>query len=148
MEIVAFFCLQSVNSALASFSMSGTKPTKAPERFIRLIKKAMDGHPDKLSLNELARRADLSPAYLSFLLNGLRGVPSNGAIARLEQELQIPDGELFKAAGKPDDAALGFFRKEEAGSIMRTLASAPRHKLPQIHRLIERFLQKGRSAGK
>jgi transcriptional regulator with XRE-family HTH domain len=128
--------------------MTENKPTKAPERFIRLLTKAMEEHPKKLSLRQVAKRADISPAYLSLLLNGERGVPSNEAIAQLERVLNIPDRELFKAAGRPDDQALEFFRKEDAGSIVRTLASAPTHQLPQIHKLIERFLKKRRPGSK
>ena len=37
----------------------------------------MEEHPEKLSLRQVARRADISPAYLSYLLNGELGVPSN-----------------------------------------------------------------------
>jgi transcriptional regulator with XRE-family HTH domain len=125
--------------------MTANKPAKAPERFIRLLKKAMAEHPEKLSLNQVARRADLSPAYLSFLLNGERGAPSNEAIAQLERVLNIRQGELNKAAGKPDDAALAFFRKEEAAPIMRTLAEVPSSKLGQVRKMIERYVsRKGR----
>ena len=121
--------------------MTAKQPTKAPERFIRLLNKAKDEHPEKPSLREVARRADLSPAYLSYLLSGDRGVPTNLAIARLEEVLNIPKGELFKAAGKPNDEALDFFRKEEAGPIVRILATVPNRHLPQVHKLIERFLK-------
>ncbi len=122
--------------------MTANKPAKAPERFIRLLKKAMAEHPEKLSLNQVARRADLSPAYLCFLLNGERGIPSNDAIAQLEKVLKIPQGELNKAAGKPDDAALAFFRREEAAPIMRTLAEVPNGKLAEVRKLIERYVRK------
>jgi len=122
--------------------MTANKPAKAPERFIRLLKKAMAEHPEKLSLNQVARRADLSPAYLSFLLNGERGVPSNVAIAQLEKVLSIPQGELNKAAGKPDDAALAFFRREEAAPIMRSLAEVPSGKLGEVRKMIERYVRK------
>jgi transcriptional regulator with XRE-family HTH domain len=122
--------------------MAENKPNQAPDRFIRLLQKAMKEHPEKLSLNEVARRADLSPAYLSFLLNGKRNVPSNDAIVRLEQVLNIPEGDLFKAAQRPNDQALEFFRKEEAGSIMRTLAPLANKELADIHKIIERYLQK------
>jgi transcriptional regulator with XRE-family HTH domain len=128
--------------------MTAKRPTKAPERFIRLLKKAMDEHPEKPSLREVARRAGLSPAYLSYLLSGDRGVPTNAAIAQLEEVLNIPKGELFKAAGKPNDAALDFFRKEEAGPIVRTLATVPDRQLPQVHKLIELFLKTRRSGSK
>jgi transcriptional regulator with XRE-family HTH domain len=122
--------------------MAEIKPNKASDKFIRLLQKAMDEHPEKLSLNQVARRADLSPAYLSFLLNGKRNAPSNDAIARLAVVLNIPQDELFKAAGKPNDAALEFFRKEEAGSIMNTLAPLPNSKLGAVRKMIERFVQK------
>jgi|CZKV01.1.fsa_nt_gi transcriptional regulator with XRE-family HTH domain len=124
--------------------MTANKPNKASDRFIRLLQKAMDEHPEKLSLNEVARRADLSPAYLSFLLNGKRNVPSNDAIARLEQVLNIPKDELVSVAGKPNDAALDFFRKEEAGPIMRSLAKVPTGQLSAVRKMIEQFVQKQR----
>ena len=124
--------------------MTMQKPTKAPDRFIRLLEKAMKAHPDKLSLRAVARRADISPAYLSRLISGERGVPSNDAIAQLERVLKIPDRELFKAAERPDDEALAFFRKDEAGSILRTLAPLPNNQLAAVHKMIEQFVQKQR----
>jgi transcriptional regulator with XRE-family HTH domain len=127
--------------------MTENKPNQAPDRFIRRLQKAMKEHPEKLSLNEIARRADISPAYLSFLLNGKRNVPSNDAIARLAEVLNIPLDELHHAAGKPDDAALNFFRKDEAGPIMRSLAKVPAGKLPAVRTWIEQFDQK-RTRGK
>ena len=122
--------------------MTTPKATKAPEKFLRLLDKAMQEHPDAPSLREVARRADLSPAYLSRLLSGERGVPSNDAIAQLERVLGIPNGELFKAAARPDDQALEFFRKDEAGSILRTLAPLPNHQLSTVRKLIEKFVRK------
>ena len=123
--------------------MTETKTSKAPERFIRLLKKAMDEHPEKLSLRQVAKRADISPAYLSLLLNAERPAPSNDAIAQLERVLDIPEGDLFKAAARPDNEALEFFRKDEAGSIMRTLAQVPDNKLSAVGKMIEQFLQRG-----
>jgi len=122
--------------------MSANKPRKAPEPFIRLLKKAMEEHPEGLSLREVARRADLSPAYLSYLLSGDRGAPSTDSISQLETVLHIPAGALFRAAGKPDDAALEFFRKEDGADIMRTLAVQPRGRLLKIKQIIERFVRK------
>lgn len=122
--------------------MSANKPRKAPEPFIRLLKKAMDEHPEGLSLREVARRADLSPAYLSYLLSGERGVPSNDAISRLETVLRIPPGVLFRAAGKHEDAALEFFRKEDGAEIMRTLAVQPQSRLSKLKQIIERYVRK------
>ena len=126
--------------------MTANKPPKAPDRFIRLLKKAMEDHPKKLSLREVARRADLSPAYLSYLLSGDRGVPSNDAIARLESVLGLTPGALFEAAGRPDDEALVFFRKEEAVRIVRALAPLPANQLPAVLKIIQRFVKKQGSA--
>ena len=126
--------------------MNENKPAKAPERFIRLLKRAMDEHQREMSLRQVARNADISPAYLSLLLNGERGVPSNDAIGQLERVLNIPEGELFKAAGRPDDQALEFFRKEEAGPIVRTLANVPDSRLPTVLKMIKRFVKKQRHA--
>ena len=129
--------------------MAENKTTKAPDKFIRLLQKAVDAHPDKLSLTRIARQADLSPAYLSLLLSGDRGVPSNEAIGQLARVLGIPAEELFKAAARPDDQALEFFRKDEAGSIMRTLAPLPNNQLSAVRKLIEEFVQKqNRTKGK
>ena len=126
--------------------MAEHKPAKAPERFIRLLKKAMEEHPEKLSLRQVARRADISPAYLSLLLSGERGAPSNEAIAQLERVLNFPADELFKAAGRPNDKALEFFRKEDAGSILRTLAQLPSRQLPAVRKMIENYAHKHRSS--
>src|SRR6185312_15202109 len=109
-----------------------TQKTKAPAPFIRMLKQAMEEHPEKLSLRQVAKRADISASYLSLLISGDRGVPSNEAIAQLERVLKVPEGDLFKAAARPDSQALEFFRKDEAGSIMRTLAPLPDSQLSQI----------------
>lgn len=127
--------------------MADNKTAKAPKEFVRLLKKAMDEHPDKLSLREVARRADLSAAYLSLLLNGERGVPSNDAICQLERVLGISQGELNQAAKRPDNTALEFFRKENAAPIMRTLAEVPDGKLGDVHNLIKRYLSRQHSKG-
>ncbi len=49
---------------------ANNKPAKAPERFVWLLQKAMEEHPEELSLRQVAKQADLSPAYLSLLLSG------------------------------------------------------------------------------
>lgn len=126
--------------------MSINKPSKAPEKFIQLLEKAMREHPQKPSLREVARQASLSPAYLSYLLSGDRGVPSNEGIVQLARVLNIPEGELFNAAGKPNDAALEFFRREETASIMQKLSNVPQKRLPEVNQFLERILKKARKS--
>ena len=128
--------------------MAATKSKKAPIEFVRLLQKAINEHPDKPSLREVARRSNLSVAYLSYLLNGDRDVPSNAAIRELERALDIPQGELNKAAGRPDDKALEFFRKDEAAPIMRTLAKVPANQLESVRELIEKFIASPRNKRK
>jgi transcriptional regulator with XRE-family HTH domain len=143
------FCVYNLlTECYSDGEMTEGKPHQAPAPFIQLLKKAMAEHPEKLSLRQVAQRADLSPAYLSLLLNGERRAPSNDAITRLENVLKIPQGGLNKAAQKPDNAALEFFRKEEAGPIMRTLAEVPNSKLGEVRKIIERFLSRQRSKSK
>lgn len=128
--------------------MTASKSKKVPTEFIRLLKKALDEHPDEPSLREVARRADLSVSYLSYLLNGERDVPSNAAIRQLERVLNIPQGELNKVAGRPDDRALEFFRKEDAAPIMRTLAKVPANQLEAVRKMIEKFMGSPRAKRK
>jgi transcriptional regulator with XRE-family HTH domain len=125
--------------------MAIANANKATEPFVRLLKKAMDEQPEKLSLREVARRADLSPSYLSLLLSGERAAPSNDAIEQLQQVLNISDNGLFKAAGRPNDQALEFFRKEESGPIMWTLAEVPNSQLPSVLKVLQRFVRRRRS---
>lgn len=128
--------------------MAEIKPAKAPDKFIRLLKNAIELHPDKLSLREVARRADISVAYLSLLLNGERGTPSNEAIVQLEEVLNIPKGNLCKAAGRPDDVALEFFRRDEAAQIVRSLASVPKSELPKVQKWIDGLVKRQKGGGK
>jgi transcriptional regulator with XRE-family HTH domain len=96
------------------------QPTTAPDRFIRRLRRAMSGQP--LSLRSVAKQAGISPGYLSRLLSGERGLPDDDAtITKLERILEIPRGELFDAAARPDATTKTFLKKEQARPLMRTL---------------------------
>jgi transcriptional regulator with XRE-family HTH domain len=101
--------------------MTTQEPTSAPERFLRLLKKALGG--SRLSLRQAAAKADISPAYLSRLLKGERGVPGNDTITRLEEVLDVqPRGLLFDAAGRHDTVVAKVVRKDSERLLMRSLA--------------------------
>jgi len=54
-----------------------------------------------ISLNQLAERAGMSPAFLSRILNGKRGLPSDRTIFRLSEELDLqPRERLLIEAGR------------------------------------------------
>ena len=59
----------------------------------------------KISLNQLAERANLSPAFLSRILNRQRGLPSDKAILRLAQVLELapPESALIAAGRIPEE---------------------------------------------
>lgn len=78
----------------------------APEGLIRLLRKGMEGQ--QISLNQLAERADVSPAFLSRILNRQRGLPSDSTILRLAQvlELEPPESALIAAGRIPEELKL------------------------------------------
>lgn len=52
-----------------------------------------------LTLQKLAQAAGCTKGYLSSVENEKRGVPTDDMLARLEHALQLPAGELVRAAG-------------------------------------------------
>ena len=75
----------------------------APAGFIKMLREGMERR--KISLNQLAEKAGVSPAYLSRILNKERGLPSDKAILRLAEvlDLQPPERLLIEAGRVPAD---------------------------------------------
>lgn len=75
----------------------------ASQGFVRLLKEGME--KCGISLNQLARKAGLSPAFLSRIMNRQRGLPSDRAILRLAQVLDLQPSErlLIEAGRIPQD---------------------------------------------
>jgi transcriptional regulator with XRE-family HTH domain len=59
----------------------------------------------KISLNQLAHKAGVSPAFLSRILNRERGLPSDRAILRLAHvlDLEPPERLLIEAGRIPEE---------------------------------------------
>ena len=59
----------------------------------------------KISLNQFAEKAGVSPAFLSRILNKERGLPSDKAILRLAEvlDLQPPERLLIEAGRIPEE---------------------------------------------
>lgn len=118
--------------------METQQPTAAPDRFIRLVRRAMVVRG--FSLRQLAEQAGVSPAYLSRLFNKERGLPADETITRLENVLDIqPRGLLFDAAGRHDLVAAKVFKKEDARILMRAVAALNEEQLAQVIRVAERL---------
>jgi len=75
----------------------------APEGFIRLLRESMEKRG--ISLNQLADRSGVSPAFLSRILNRQRGLPSDKTILRLAQILELapPERLLIEAGHIPEE---------------------------------------------
>ena len=102
--------------------MTEQQPTSAPPEFIRLLEQAI--HDSGLTKAEVAFKADISPAYLSRLLHGVRGVPADSILVRLENVLAMdPPGQLFDAAGRHDAVISRVLKKKNARPLMRKLAT-------------------------
>ncbi len=121
--------------------MTTQEPTSAPERFLRLLKKALGG--SGMSLSEAARAARISPAYLSRLLKGKRGVPGNETIASLEETLDIqPRGLLFDAAGRHDRVVSRVLNKDSQRLLMRSLAPLTQDDFAKVVKVAEQLAKK------
>jgi len=75
----------------------------APAGFIKTLRGGMERQ--KISLNQLAAKAGVSPAFLSRILNKERGLPSDKVILRLARvlDLQPPERLLIEAGRIPGE---------------------------------------------
>lgn len=75
----------------------------ASEGFLQLLREGMG--KQNISLNQLAERAGISPAFLSRILNRERSLPSDKAILRLARVLDLQPAErlLIEAGRMPED---------------------------------------------
>ena len=121
--------------------MATQEPTPAPDRFVRRLRKAFDGQA--LSLREVAKKVGISPAYLSRLISGERGLPDdNEIISKLEWVLEVPRGELFDAAARADDTTKAFLNKPRARPLMRSLETLSEDDFAQVLKVAQRLAQK------
>src|ERR1700719_1533252 len=76
---------------------------EAPEGFVSMLREGMEKR--KMSLNQLAERGVISPAYLSRILNRERGLPSDKTILRLARVLDLEPAErlLIEAGRIPEE---------------------------------------------
>ena len=83
--------------------MATQQPTAAPEGFCVLLEQALA--EARLSIREASKRAGISPAFLSRILQRERGLPSNDIILRLARALNIRPSEklLIEAGRTPED---------------------------------------------
>jgi len=103
----------------------------------------------KISLNQLAERAGVSPAFLSRIMNKQRGLPSEKAILRLAETLDLQPRErlLIEAGRIPEELkpALSQPRVPELLRAVGKLSDAEQQELLQtVKALALRQRQGGR----
>ena len=121
--------------------MTEQQATSAPPEFIRLLVHGIRN--SGLTKAEVAFKADISPAYLSRLLHGVRGVPADTILVRLEDVLDIqPRGRLFDAAARQDAVVNKVLQKPKGRVLMRSLASLTDDELAIILSVADGFAKK------
>jgi transcriptional regulator with XRE-family HTH domain len=121
--------------------MEEQQPTSAPPEFIRLLEQGI--RDSGLTKAQVAFNADISPAYLSRLLHGVRGVPADTILVRLEDVLDIqPRGQLFDAAGRHDSVVSKVLKKKGGRVLMRSLGPLTDEDMDLILNMTERLAQK------
>ena len=121
--------------------MTEQQPTSAPPEFIRLLEQGI--RDSGLTKGEIAFKADISPAYLSRILHGVRGVPADSILVRLENVLAIdPPGQLFDAAGRHDAVVSRVLKKNKGRTLMRKLAMLPDDDIGTVLNVAEALARK------
>ena len=121
--------------------MRRTPTRPAPDGFISLLRESMKTR--KISLNQLAERAGLSPAFLSRILNKQRGLPSDKTILRLAQELDLkPHERLLIEAGRVPEGLKGPLNRPQIPALLRVTRKLSDTELQEVIKTIEGVILK------
>ena len=78
----------------------------------------------KLSLNQLAERVGVSPAFLSRIMNKQRGLPSDRAILRLAEVLDLqPNERLLIEAGRIPEGLKPVLSQPRVPELLRAVGN-------------------------
>lgn len=117
-------------------SMRRAPKHPAPEGFIKLLWEGME--KGKISLNQLAERAGMSPAFLSRILNKQRGLPSDKTILRLAQELDLaPPERLLIAAGRIPEEMKRPLSRPQIPALLRATGNLSETDLQEVIKSVE-----------
>ena len=124
--------------------MRRTPKNVAPKGFIDLLQELMEKR--RLSLNQLAGRAGISPAFLSRILNRQRGLPSDETILRLAEELDLQPPELLLIEAGHISEEMRHQRSVPA--LLRAVGILSEDDLRQVVRVAEALALKQKRGGK
>ncbi len=110
------------------------------EAFSELVQSGMQAQD--LSLRELAGLADITPSYLSRILRGIQGPPSESKIRKIAEVLQIEPAErLLAAAGRFPDS------RPQMVPLLRAAGSLSDEDLAQVMEVVKRLSRNNRKTG-
>jgi transcriptional regulator with XRE-family HTH domain len=113
----------------------------APESFVLLLQKLMA--KQGISLNELARQAGLSPAFLSRILNKERGLPSDKAILRLASVLDLePPERLLIEAGRIPEELRPAMRQPQMPTLLRATGKLSEEDFQEVIKAVQAVVLK------
>ena len=108
----------------------------APDDFISLLWERMKSRG--ISLNQLAYRAKVSPAFLSRILNRERGLPSDETILRIARELDLQPAErLLIAAGRIPEELKPTLSRPQMPELLRATGSLSETDLQQVLKTVQ-----------
>jgi transcriptional regulator with XRE-family HTH domain len=114
---------------------------EAPEGFIALIREGMGKR--EISLNQLAERAGVSPAFLSRILNRQRGLPSDKTIVRLAEVLDIEPVELLLIeAGRIPEAFKATLSRPQIPALLRATGKLSETDMQKLIKMAQAFALK------
>ena len=120
--------------------MTTQKKTPAPEGFRTLLRSAIE--KQGITIRQLAKLTNISAAFISRLLNGERGAPTNEVIDRLEKALNLEPRQLLYEAGRVDRAVQTVLQKQGAPLLMRNLAPLTEKEFLRVQQFAEELARK------
>ena len=108
----------------------------APEGFVNLLREGMERR--RISLNQLAERAGVSPAFLSRILNRKRGLPSDRTILRLAQVLDLKPAErLLIEAGRIPEELKPMLNRPQIPELLRATGKLSETDLQEVIKTVQ-----------
>jgi transcriptional regulator with XRE-family HTH domain len=118
-----------------------------PEGFIRLLREGMDKR--EISLNQLAEKAGMSPAFLSRIMNKQRGLPSDEAILRLARVLDLqPNERLLIEAGRVPDGLMFVLSQPRVPELLRVAGKLSETEQQELLKTAKALALRRRRGGK
>ncbi len=116
--------------------MRKTPRNAAPQGFIELLEQLMEERG--ISLNQVAEQARMSPAFLSRILNRKRGLPSDAAILRLAQVLDLrPPERLLIEAGRIPEELKPALSNPQVPALLRATEKLSESDLQQVIKTVQ-----------